>query len=229
MIPLFTNDEVGNYSCGWCGQIFIEMLQLKDHIKSSNEDLVNSINCNIGFIRIAGEVKELIRPDDDYSNDELTMEVLERTKSIFHHCAKVVENEIETIDGENGLSFNQWAGTRLAIRTMEKLESTIKLYCHKCPKELGTQFEAYVHQRNEHGIEDFSDEEMTEIIVYDATNYGDEIQLEDIGVYIIKKSENFPAQLGKYAQLGKFTFPNRKCFRKFLNDEKLKSNFVVDV
>ena len=92
------------------------------------------------------------------------MEVLERTKSIFHHYAKVVENEIETIDGENGLSF---AGTRLAIRTMEKLESTIKLFCHKCPKELGTQFEvAYAHQRNEHGIdslgiEDLSDEEMT--------------------------------------------------------------------
>ena len=147
-----------------------------------------------------GEVKGLIRPEDDCST-ELTMKVFERTKSIFHHCAKVVENKIETIDRENGLSFNRWA-----IRTMEKLESTIKLYCHKCPKELGTQFEAYAHQRNEHGIEDFSDEEMTEIIVYDATNYGDEIELEDIGVYIIGKSENFLAQLGKYR------FQNRKCF-----------------
>ena len=201
MIPLYTNDEVGNYVCGWCGQIFIEMLQLKEHIKSSNEDLFveNDFNCNIGFIRIAGEVKELIRPDNDYSNDELTMEIFERTKSIFHHCAKVV------------------------------LESTIKLYCHKCPKELETLFEAYAHQRNEHDIEDFSDEKMKEIIVYDATNYGDEIELEDIGVYIVGKSENFPAKLEIYAQLGKYTIQNRKYFRKFLNDEKIENNFVVDV
>jgi hypothetical protein len=212
MIPLYTNDEVGNYRCGWCGQIFIEMSQLKDHIKSSNEDLLNTINCNIGFIRIAGEVKELIRPDDDYSNDELTMEVFERTKSIFHHCTKVIENKIETIDRENG-----------PYQKKIHLESPIKLYCHKCSKELGTQFEAYDHQRNEHGIEDFSTEEMKEMIVDDATNYGDEIELENIGLYIIGKSENFLTQLGKYI------FQNRKCFRKFLNDQKLRTNFVVDV
>ena len=67
---------------------------------------------------------------------------------------------------------------------------------------------------------------MKEIIVYDATNYGDEIELEDIGVYIVGKSENFPAKLEIYAQLGKYTIQNRKYFRKFLNDEKIENNFV---
>ena len=134
MIPLYNNDEVGNYVCGWCGQIFIEMLQLKEHIKSSTEDLLveNAFNCHIGFIRIAEEVKEHIRPDDDYSN-KLTTEVLKRTLSIFHHCAKIVGNEIEPIDRENVLTFED---TRLAIRTMEKSESIIKLYWHQCTKVL---------------------------------------------------------------------------------------------
>ena len=225
MIPLYNNDEVGNYVCGWCGQIFIEMLQLKEHIKSSTEDLLveNAFNCHIGFIRIAEEVKELIRPDDDYSN-KLTTEVLKRTLSIFHHCAKIVGNEIEPIDRENVLTF---AGTRLAIRTIEKLESTIKLYCHQCTKVLKTSFEAYAHQKNEHNME--PNEKMEEIVVYDRTNYGDEIELEDIGVYIVGTSEYNPAKVKVYAQLGKFTFQNRNYFKKFLNDEKIKSNFVVDV
>ena len=55
---------------------------------------------------------------------------------------------------------------------------------------------------------------------------GDEIELEDIGVYIVGKSENFPAKLEIYAQLGKYTIQNRKYFRKFLNDEKIENNFV---
>lgn len=153
MIPLYNNDEVGNYVCGWCGQIFIEMLQLKEHIKSSNEDLLveNAFNCHIGFIRIAEEVKELIRPDDDYSN-KLTTEVLKRTLSIFHHCAKIVGNEIEPIDRENVLTFE---GTQLAIRTKKKLESTIKMNCHKCSKVVENVFEAWSHQNNEHELEDF--------------------------------------------------------------------------
>ena len=71
-------------------------------------------------------------------------------------------------------------------------------------------------------------EEMKEIVVYDRTNYGDEIELEDIGVYIVGTSEN-PAKVKVYAQLGKFTIQNRKHFKKFLNDEKIRSNFVVDV
>ena len=79
---------------------------------------------------------------------------------------------------------------------------------------------------NKLSISDEEIEEMTEIIVYDATNYGDEIELEDIGVYIVGKSENFPAKLEIYAQLGKYTIQNRKYFRKFLNDEKIENNFV---
>ena len=58
-------------------------------VKSSTEDLLveNAFNCHIGFIRFAEEVKELIRPDDDYSN-KLTTEVLKRTLSIFPSLRK---------------------------------------------------------------------------------------------------------------------------------------------
>ena len=212
MNPLYIKDGVKHYRCACCGAIFIEMRQLEEHIKSSNTDLLNNVNCNIGFMRIVREVGGMIQPKGDYSDDELTMEVFERTKSIFHHCVKVVENKIETIDRENG-----------SCQKKIHLESPIKLYCHQCPKELGTRVEAYIHQSKKHGIEDFSTEEMKEIIVYDATNYGDEIELEDIGVYIIGQSENFLTQLGKYI------FQDRQSFRKFLNDENLKSNFVVEV
>ena len=215
MIPLYNNDEVGNYVCGWCGQIFIEMLQLKEHIKSSTEDLLveNAFNCHIGFIRIAEEVKELIRPDDDYSN-KLTTEVLKRTLSIFHHCAKIVGNEIEPIDRENVLTFE---------------DTTIKLNCHKCSKVLENEFDAWFHQENEHELEDFLDGKKKEMIVYDRTNYGDEIELQDIGIYMVESFEYNSAKLKVYAKFGKYTFQNRNYFKKFLNDGKIKSNFVVDI
>ena len=168
MIPLYINDEVGNYVCGWCGQIFIEMLQLKEHIKSSTEDLLveNAFNCHIGFIRIAEEVKELIRPDDDYSN-KLTTEVLKRTLSIFHHCAKIVGNEIEPIDRENVLTFE---------------DTTIKLNCHKCSKVLENEFDAWSHQKNEHELEDFLDEKKKEMKKRGETYIGNLLDANSFGL-----------------------------------------------
>lgn len=54
----------------------------EEHIQSSNKDLLKNINCNIGFIRITTEVEVLIRPVGGKSN-ELTMNILKRTKIIF--------------------------------------------------------------------------------------------------------------------------------------------------
>ena len=68
-----------------------------------------------------------------------------------------------------------------------------------------------------------------EIIVYDRTNYGDEIELQDIGIYMVESFEYNSAKLKVYAKFGKYTFQNRNYFKKFLNDGKIKSNFVVDV
>ena len=210
MNPLYINNGVERYKCGCCGAIFIEMCHLEEHIQSSNEDLLNNNgNCNIGFMRIAAEVESLIQPEPGYST-KLTTEILKRTRSLFDYYAQVIENKIETIHRENG-----------PHQKKIHLESPIKLYCHKCPKELGTRVEAYVHQSKEHGIEDFSTEEMKEMIVDDATNYGDEIELENIGLYIIGKSENF------LTQLGNFRFQNRQSFKRYLDDENLRSNFAV--
>ena len=120
------NDVIENFGCGHCGAIFIEMHHWKEHIQLSNKDLLKNINCNIGFIRIATEVEELIRPEGGKSN-ELTMNILKRTKSIFHHCAQLVENKIETIDRENGISFNQWTDTQLTIRRKIRIYNKIVL------------------------------------------------------------------------------------------------------
>ena len=120
------NDVIENFGCGHCGAIFIEMHHWKEHIQLSNKDLLKNINCNIGFIRIATEVEELIRPEGGKSN-ELTMNILKRTKSIFHHCAQLVENKVETIDRENGISFNQWKDTQLTIRRKIRIYNKIVL------------------------------------------------------------------------------------------------------
>ena len=46
---------------------------------------------------------------------------------------------------------------------------------------------------------------------------------------MVESFEYNSAKLKVYAKFGKYTFQNRNYFKKFLNDEKIKSNFVVDV
>ena len=53
----------------------------EEHIQSSNKDLLKNINCNIGFIRIATEVEELIRPEGGKSNEFIMNILKEQTKT----------------------------------------------------------------------------------------------------------------------------------------------------
>ena len=104
------------------------------------------------------------------------------------------------------------------------LDSPVKLHCHECQEKLGDFNQAINHQTKNHDVEKFTSTQMKEIsyFVDDASVYEDDIELEDIRLYIVAG-----ANFKRVVQLGIYKFQNREDFKKYLDIHNMKSNFTV--
>ena len=108
------------------------------------------------------------------------------------------------------------------------LESMVKLHCHVCYKELEYYNVAINHQTENHHLKKITSEEMKTMFyqVLDGSNYKNNIEVEDIRLYIIEENplkKNIQViQLGMYKDV-----LNREAFKEYLYDMNIKTNFSV--
>ena len=209
--PLFVVSEKNNYHV--------------QHSKMKKDDVSNCKNVHnitLSPKRLKKKIaKSVISPDPlNKELKKIIISKLEKEGKKYNQTANVNRNSKKDDDEveDTNENFNRKLHS----------ESIVKLHCHVCHEKLEYFNEAINHQTEKHHLKKISSKEMKKMFyqVLDGSNYQNNIEVEDIRLYIIEenllKKDIQVIQLGVYKDV-----LNRKSFKKYLYDVNIKTNFTI--
>ena len=232
------NVDVKAFICSKCGKSYIVPSFLKRHSKNIHNIILHHTNtcskCSKSYTtrsslsRHCKKVHNIALPPKTLKN-KLQKNVLIHNEN--KELKKVMKSKLKKKGRKSNHSKKkdyELKNTTENFKEKVYLESMVKLHCHVCYKELECYNVAINHQTENHHLKKITSEEMKTMFyqVLDGSNYKNNIEVEDIRLYIIEENplkKNIQViQLGMYKDV-----LNREAFKEYLYDMNIKTNFSV--
>ena len=232
------NADVKAFLCTKCGKSYIVPSLLKRHSKNIHNIILHHTNtcskCSKSYTtrsslsRHCKKVHNIALPPKRLKN-KLQKNLLTHNEN--KELKKVMKSKLKKKGKKiNHSKKNDYELKNINENFKEKVysESIVKLHCHVCYEKLEYFNSAINHQTEKHHLKKVTSEEMKKMFyqVLDGSNYKNNIEVEDIRLYIIEENplkKNIQViQLGMYKDV-----LNRESFKDYLYDMNIKTNFSV--